>query len=729
MTGPAARGVLALFSLTALASALVMFAIEPLLAKLLLPSFGGVPAVWNAALVFFQAALLLGYALAHVLSRLGARRFAVAHMALFALAWFAMPLRLDVALAPAWAPSLRVLAILAMGAGLPFVALSTNAPTLSRHFSTLDHVAAADPYFLVAASNVGSALALLAYPFVIEPLVPLSRQVQLAGYAYGALAMLIVACSAVAWRAPARAQAPLRPAQPIAWPRRFRWFSLALLPAAHLAAVTQFLTTDIAPAPLLWVVPLLIYLTSFVLVFSERLRPPHAMMCRVLPLPAAMAVFTLASEANNPAIVIALVHLAAFFLSAMVCHGELANERPPMDRLTEFYLWMSAGGVGGGLAVALVAPAVLDRNAEYPLLIVLALCVRPAAAGVSRSGSRYAADFAVAAGALVLTLAMVHIGKWVHATGHLLTGLLGLPVLVVYSQLARPLRFAMALGAVLVGAVTFAPLGPPLLHTRSFYGALRVTHDPSGKMMQLVHGSTVHGAQWLDPASRRIALAYFHANGPAGDVFARHTQAHAAHTRVGVVGLGAGTLATYAKPGETWTFYEINPDVVKIATDGHYFTFLHDAFPDAGSLHIELGDARLGLAKSSDRYAVLVIDAFTSDAIPVHLLTVEAMATYADRLQDDGLIAFNCSNNYLDLEPVLARMAKSAGFVAYVREDRRLTREQAALGKAASIWVVMARRAEHLGPVMQNAPWRPAKTGALAQPWTDDASSIAASFR
>jgi hypothetical protein len=301
--------------------------------------------------------------------------------------------------------------------------------------------------------------------------------------------------------------------------------------------------------------------------------------------------------------------------------------------------------------------------------------------------------------------------------------------LLVYSTLARPLRFALGLGAVLIGSSAFMPYGAPLLHARSFYGALLVTKSAEGTRMQLVHGRTLHGAQSLDPATRHMALSYFHSSGPIGDVFARHAQAHAVDARVAVVGLGTGTLAAYARPGERWTFYEINPDVVRIATDPRYFTYLSDAFAGLRSVRIELGDARLGLTRSHDRYAVIVIDAFSSDAIPVHLLTQEAMRTYAEHLADDGLLAIHCSNNYVDLEPVLAALAERAGFVAHRRDDRVLTRAQSDLGKMGSQWVVMARHAEDLGPALRSPPWRPARRGTLAQPWTDDASSIVAFLR
>lgn len=723
----AARSVLVLFSVTALTSAFAMFAIEPMLAKSLLPAFGGAPATWNAALVFFQAALLLGYALAHVLSRLGARRYALAHAALFALGGLALPLRLDATLAAAWPPGLRVPAILALGAGVPFVALSTNGPALARHFSRLDHAAAHDPYFLVAASNLGSAVALLAYPFAIEPFVPLSRQTDLFAYAYAALAVLICACAIAVLRAPIRVEAPLQRSEPTTWKQRLRWFVFAAIPAAYLTAVTQFLTTDLTPAPLLWVVPLLLYLASFVLVFSPRLRPRHATMCRLLPLPAAITVFTIAGDVIHPAAVIAPLHLITFFLAAVVCHGALADERPTPDRLTEFYLWMSAGGVGGGLAVALAAPALLDRNAEYPLTILLALCMRFSAAARADAASKRkvrAMDFAVAAGALAFTLAMARVAGSVGLKGYWQMAALGVPVLAVYSALMRPLRFAVALGAVLAGSVAFVPFGRTLLHTRNFYGALRVMRDSSAKRLQLMHGTTMHGAQSQEPALRNVPLTYYHPSGPIGDVFKQHAEVHAADSRVAVIGLGTGSLAAYAWPDEAWTFYEINPEVVRIAEDRRYFTFLSDAFPGMHSVRVDVGDARLGLAHARERYAVLVVDAFTSDAIPVHLLTAEAMATYASRLQEDGLIAFHCSNNYLDLEPVLARLAQSAGFVAYVREDRAVSAELSKLGKSPSVWVVMARRAEYLGQRLRAPPWRAARAGSLPRAWTDDASSI-----
>jgi hypothetical protein len=480
----------------------------------------------------------------------------------------------------------------------------------------------------------------------------------------------------------------------------------------------------------LWVVPLFLYLASFVLVFARRLRPQHAIMCRLLPLPAAITALTIASDTIHPAALIALLHLLTFFLTAVVCHGALADERPAADSLTEFYLWMSAGGVVGGLTVALAAPALLDRNAEYPLVVLLALCMRFVRSARGDDVRKpYALDIVWAACALALTLALAHMAESTALRYYWYMAAALVPVLAVYSALLRRARYALALVALLTCAAAFVPFGRSLVHSRSFYGALRVTPDASGKRLQLFHGTTLHGAQSREPALQDVPLTYYHPSGPIGDVFRWHADAHAARARVAVVGLGVGSLAAYAMHGETWTFYEINPDVVRIALDPRYFTFLSNAFPAMQSARVEVGDARLSLARSSERYAVLVVDAFTSDAIPVHLLTVEAMATYAARLQDDGLITFHCSNNYLDLEPVLARLAQSAGFVAYVREDMGVTPELSKLGKSASVWVVMARRPEYLGPHLCAPPWRPARAGSSARAWTDDASSIVPTMR
>lgn len=702
------------FAAATLASAWLMFSAEPLLAKMLLPLLGGAPAVWNASLVFFQSAVVAGYAAAHALSRIGTRAHAAVHAVLVAAAWLTLPFQLHAQLLATAHPSLRVLAMLAATAGIAFFVLAMNGPAVARVFAGLDMSSSRDPYLLYAASNAGSLVALIAYPLVVERHLGLTQQARAFGWGWLVLAVLVTACAAIAFRLPVRAhQENGEVAAPIAWSRRLRWLGLAAIPSAQLLGVTQFITTDVAPAPLLWVVPLAIYLLSFVLVFTERMRPKHAVMVRVLPLFAAMAALTLESEVNSPAWVVTGVHLGSFALAAMVCHGELANDRPTARRLTEFYLWMSAGGVVGGLAVALLAPVVLSRNVEYPLTIVLALIVR-AKEKPSRSDLFKDVGYAVAIG--LLTLATIRVAMHFGIMGRGLAFLLAVPVLVMYQSLARPLRFAFALGATFLASSTYEAGGHALLHTRNFFGALRVQIDTSGRFTQLVHGTTVHGRQTIDPAHRREATSYYHATGPIGDVL----QARAQDTRsIGVIGLGAGSLAAYARPEERWTFFEINPAVVAIATNPRWFTFLSDAFPQHGQERIIVGDARLELARIDERFDLLVVDAFSSDAIPMHLLTLEALDVYLAHLAARGKLVFHCSNRHLDLEPVLAALAAERVLDAKIRIDEDVTPEQEALGKNPSTWVAMARE-----PIELPSAWRTVRARANVSAWTDDASSI-----
>lgn len=718
---------LLVFAATALASAVLMFMVEPLLAKMLLPALGGAPAVWNSALVFFQATLLAGYAAAHGLARLGPRRHAAAHLAMFAAASLALPIALRPALEHA-PPALRVIALLGAAAGVPFFVLAASTPTLGRLLGAIDRPDARDPYLLYAASNAGSLLSLALYPLVVEPRVGIAAQARGFGVAWGVLFALFAACAALVLRGPRKAPIEARVAAPIGWARRGRWVLLAAVPSALLVAVTQYLTTDVAAAPLLWAAPLLVYLATMVLAFAPRLRPRHALVARLLPLPSAMVALTLVLETRAPAAVIALVHLALFGLAAMLCHGALADDRPEPARLTELTLWISVGGVVGGLAVALVAPVVLDRDAEYPALLVLALALRPAPAdaeGARKPEPSWPKTLAFAAAIGAAGVAAILVARRFALEGSLLAACVSAPVFAMYRTQDTPRRFALALGAFLLAGALHQPYGETVLRARGFFGALRVARDPTGRFVQLVHGTTIHGRQALDPAARREPLTYYHRTGPVGDVLARHADAHApAEARVGVIGLGAGSVATYARAGEPWTFWEIDPDVIRVARDPRWFTFLSDAFPRGEGLRVEEIDARLGLAASRETFTALVIDAFSSDAIPVHLLTEEAMGVYVSHLAERGLMAWHVSNNYLDLEPVLAALAERAGLVAFVRRDWDVSDAERARGKSPSTWVAMARAADDLGELGTKPPWVPARRRAGIDAWTDDRSSV-----
>jgi spermidine synthase len=714
----------AVFAGTLFLSAALLFCVQPMVARLLLPLLGGAPAVWNACMVFFQALLLAGYLYAHASLRwLGERRQPLLHLILLLAPLPFLPLTVDAGGVRAWAgdpnPIAPLLGVLLVSVGVPFFVLSASAPLLQRWFFALGAPRARDPYFLYAASNAGSMLALLAYPVVLEPLVGLHRQTELwaLGYVAFVVAMGGVALFTAARAVPATSFA--EPAPPLAWRRRVRWLALAFVPSSLLLGVTTHVSTDVAAMPLFWVVPLAVYLGTFILVFATRPPVSHALMVRLLPFLVTVTAVVLVSDIADPLWAMVGIHLGTFACAAMVCHGELARDRPHPAHLTEFYLWLALGGVLGGLFNSLVAPVVFAGVAEYPLALVLAALCRP--------GER-ARALLVPLVLGVATVAVVLAAKVAGLPPRLGPLLFALPLFANYVLGARrPVRFALGLGAILLAA-TLHPgrLGETLVQTRNFFGVLRVTRDPGGEFVQIVHGRTVHGRQSTRAGARRVPLAYYHPTGPAGDVFAVAAE-RMPEARIAVVGLGAGALATYARPGQVWTFYEINSAVAAVATDRQVFSFLHDAFDGDGRREsIVLGDARLRLADVPPAsYDVLVLDAFSSDAIPAHLLTREAVELYARTLRPGGMIAAHVSNRFVDLVPVLATVARATGLAAFVRDDRAVPPELLAAGKSPSTWVALVREARDAEVLARRHPeWTRIAPGRAARPWTDDYTDL-----
>ncbi len=695
----------ALYSLALLSSAFLLFCIEPLVAKMLLPVAGGAPAVWSTCLVFFQSTLLAGYAFTQAtLARVRPRVHALVYVVLFPAALAALPIAVPHReLGPS--PALTVLGMLATAVAVPFFVLSTLAPALQRWFSTTGSKHAADPYFLYAASNAGSLVALAAYPLVIEPSFDLSAQSRALRLAFVALALVVGAC-AFAMRDSVVPAAP-RGDEPIAWARRARWVLLAAVPSAQLVAVTSHVTTTIAPAPLLWAVPLAAYLASFVIVFARR-RIPHAFVARRLPFIVVVGTLLLVTGANHPEWAVIALHVIVLLGVAVFCHGAIAEDRPRAARLPEFYTWMSVGGALGGAAAALAAPILLKQPIEYPLCLVLALACLPSAGRAPRT----AWIVAVASVALAIALDVV----FARATGLFASFVVSAPVLVAFALDRHPRAMTWALaGVVLVQASSDDARGHVLLRERSFFGAFAVVRD---RDTILQHGNTMHGIQRAD-APREPTLYYSH-EGPIGDVIEASRDRL---RRVAVIGLGTGTLATYARPNEAWRFFELDPAVIRIARDPRYFTFLSDAFGDHAD--VVAGDARLEIAKDEGGYDLLVVDAFSSDAIPTHLLTREALATYRSKLAKGALVAWHVTNRYLDLRPALAALADDAGIALVARQDGDLGPERVARQQSASLWVAMAESATDLAPLRARG-WK--DVARATRPgfrcWTDDRASI-----
>jgi spermidine synthase len=552
--------------------------------------------------------------------------------------------------------------------------------------------------------------------------------------AYGLLVALIAACAAWTWRAgrarsaaaasgaaaAASAASPVVEAggEPTAL-ERLRWTALAFVPSSLMLGVTTYLTTDIAAIPLFWVVPLALYLATFIIAFSGAFSGLRSELRMWLPVLTLWLLFTIMLRASlQPTLEIPL-HLAVFFLAALACHSELARRRPSARHLTEFYLWMSFGGVLGGIFNVLVAPFLFSSVTEYPLALALAFLLLPEARGRAQQPVA-ARDVAIALGVGVAAVALILLvptrrfdPAWL-GPGLVYGGALAL----CFLSIQRPPRFGLCLIAVVLVAAFLGGRRDNLLHQeRSFFGVLRVTRDADGRVTQLFHGTTLHGQQNLDPARRDEALTYYHRTGPIGQVFAAFSGPDA-KASIALIGLGTGTLASYGEPGERMTYYEIDPAVVRIARDPRWFTFLRDS---RARIDVLLGDARLRLAEAPDgAYGLMVLDAFSSDAIPVHLVTREALRLYVSKLEPGGLMAFHISNRFVDLEPVLAELARDAGLVARIEYDEADPGE----GKQASIWVVMSRREEGLGRLAGDARWKPLAARPGTAVWTDDFSNL-----
>jgi hypothetical protein len=726
--------IVALFATTLFLSAFLLFLLEPMIAKMVLPVLGGTPMVWNTCVLFFQTTLVAGYAYAHGSATwLNTRSRAFAYAAILALPLFVLPFALRTAASPPadGRPIFWLLGVLLRSIGLPFFALSISASLLQKTFASTNHRSARDPYFLYAASNAGSVLALVTYPAIVEPALALGAQTRLWAAGYGAFVVLSAACVTAASRL-ARSAAEdfvFASAAPddartctIDWRRRLKWIAFALIPSSLMLAVTSYLTTDIAAVPLLWVLPLALYLLTFVAAFGAAADRWRALADRRLPLLIVALVVFLIVHVTGPTWIIVAIHVAAFALAALLCHGELARDRPSASQLTEFYVWIAIGGMLGGVFNTLIAPAVFSSILEYPLGLIAVCWLRR---GARRDGgtSSNRTDVLVPAAIAVGTVALILI---VHRAGGSPRLAWFLPSIVVFSQARHARRFALAVAALLVTGLLTPHAnadGDVLYRERTFFGVYRVSLDAAARYRTLFHGTTLHGIQALDAARAGESLTYYHRTGPFGQLFDALPQASHA-PQIAVVGLGVGTLATYARPTQHWTFYEIDPAVERIARTGG-FTYLAAC---GDRCRVVLGDARLSLAReTSPQYGVIVLDAFSSDAIPMHLMTSEALELYRARLAAHGVIAFHISNRHLTLAPVLGRLAEAQGLVALEQKDW-IGADAREDGKTSSDWVVMARSRDDVAAIATDPRWIAPAVHASTPLWTDSFSNILGVF-
>ncbi|MBN2577735.1 MAG: fused MFS/spermidine synthase [Pirellulales bacterium] len=757
---------LLLYSSAIFLSAVLLFSLELMVGKMLLPRCGGAASVWNTCMVFFQAVLLLGYAYAHLSTRLlGARRQAMVHLAVVLLPWLVLPVlfRGQSGPTPDQNPSLWLLLQLTAMVGLPFLVVSATTPLLQRWFVQTGHVDSGDPYFLYSTSNVGSLLALLSYPFLIEPGLGLLRQKHYWTAGYALLSVLILGCATVMWLAsrqsrkqplapdPSRLAAvgtaaqlttednseavsphpsPLR-APTEGWSgegtkplrQRLYWICLAFIPSSLMLGVTTHIATDIASVPLLWVMPLVLYLLSFAIVFARRPILSRGLMIAVMP----FAVLLLPAFFDQSTIKFWIAvpgHLLTFFIVAMVCHGELASSRPEAGRLTEFYLWMSLGGVIGGIFNALVAPLVFSWVLEYPLMLAAACFFRPAGKGGASRTTFNRRDAAWLAVLIVVAWTVVELSDLLSAQEHLLVGALlyAVPALICLGFNNRPLRFAFGITALYLTAYLYvnAQFGDTLLAKRNFYGVKRVRKEKN-RFHCLINGNIIHGLQEMYPRPSAKPLGYYYRSGPLGDILNGLNESKSLN-RVAVIGLGTGTIAAYARPGQHYTFYEIDPMVIRLANDPGLFTYLTQC---RGRCDVIEGDARLQIAQAPDgRFDAIILDAFSSDSIPLHLLTQEALQLYCRKLKPDGVLVFHISNRYLNLRPALAALAEKNHLVCLARDDFQVSDEEDRNAKYRSDYLVMARRLSHLGDLSKNPQWTRPKSRPGFRVWTDDYSNI-----
>jgi hypothetical protein len=708
---------LALFVTTVFVGAGLVFAVQPMVAKMLLPSFGGAASVWAVSLVFFQATLLAGYAFAHVSLRvLGVRRQTAVQVGLLLLPLAALPIAVGSGVSGVDDPNVRLLVALTLGTSLPFFAVTTASPVLQRWFSATGHSSGGDPYFLYAAGNAGSLLGLLLYPLVIERALPLDAQALAWAIAYTVFVILAAAC---AWRVLASPKGPdqnvgVAPVSvPVAWRRRLGWIGLAAIPSSLMVGTTTHLSTDVAAVPLLWVIPLALYLLTFVLAFARRERLSFQNVSRCAVVTSLVAIFSLLPIVTLPIWALVCIHGLNLFFLALLIHRRLALDRPPADRLTEFYLLLSVGGVCGGAFNALLAPLIFPTVAEYPIAIVAALLLRPRPPRVGRSARRLRRTLDIVP---LLVLLWVILGAATQFEKSELFARLFLFAMVGVVALfaRRPTSFAFGCAALLL--LTVVP--HPALHgERTFYGVLRVEED--GTRHTLVSGTTVHGVEDFAQSQIGEPLSYHSRQGPLGQLFERMGSRF---DDVAVIGLGAGAAAAYGAEGDAFTFFEIDPEMARVATDPTLFSYVSNS---AAETRIVIGDGRLKLEDEPDRsYDAVILDAFSSDSIPMHLLTLEAVELYLQKLRSDGVMAFHISNRYLDLEPVVAGIARRLELSGAAQHHRFSKTYFERTGNASSNWVVLARDASTIDLLRRDRRWRQLPTSAGLPVWTDQSSNI-----
>lgn len=735
------RPLVPVFAATLFLSAFLIFTVQPMAGKMMLPLLGGSPSVWNTAMVFFQAMLLAGYAYAHFIARhFSLKAQAVAHLAL--LAGFAafLPLALPEGTSPpdeggqsAW----QLITMLTCLGG-PFFVLAASAPLFQHWFAGSGHEDAENPYFLYAVSNAGSMMALLSYPVLIEPFLPLSDQQTVWAGGYGLLALLVAAC-AFTVRGGERPVAALSSLQAEApdWRARAFWILLAFIPSSLMLGVTTLITTDIASAPFLWIVPLALYLATFIIAFSRSGE-------RVLPVVRELAAYGLCfvvlafmiAHFSAMMIPLMMIHLTGFFLCALYCHARLSAWKPAPAHLTQYFLLISFGGVLGGVLNALVAPHLFTVPFEYPLaLAVIALLLWQDAARNPAIFTKFNTidDRRKPQKLLALDLTTIAVGLggflFVACSENGTTRIIGaigvLIYLVMMASNRRVFAVSCAASLLLFSPAVFKYEHSILHQQRNYFGVLKVTQKDKAHIF--LHGTTIHGAQWFgEDGGKPIPTTYYSPGGPAGDVF-KNLSRHQGEQYVAALGMGVGSIACYSAPGRHFDFYEIDRDVVATAENPDYFTYLSRC---GSPYSVILGDARRKIAQApANRYDLIFVDTFSSDNIPVHVMTREAIALYLQKLKPGGAIAINISNRYLDLRPVIQAIANDLSIPVFFKTHKpELVKGEVSSLYGGSAYAVLGRETRDIAYFVESYGWSPYTGEKKVRAWTDDYANILSSM-
>jgi hypothetical protein len=659
----------------------------------------------------------------------------VVHLALLAVALLTLPL----SIASGWGEpptsgyAFWLLGLFAVSIGLPFFALAANNPLLQAWFVRTGHPNGPDPYFLYASSNIGSFLALLSYPVLLEPMFTLRTQNLIWTCFYGLLIVLIAGCGALLLRSPANAAALNMPdddtdAPAPPWSLRARWIFLAAVPSGLLIAVTAHISTDVAAAPLLWVLPLSLYLLTWVLVFQSRPLLPHKWMLMLQPLAIAGVIVLLAVGGEQNLLLTLGGHQLCFFVIAMACHGELARTRPAAKYLTGFYVALSFGGMVGGLFAGLIAPFTFSWVAEFPILVALAVLCRPSVEERWPQWTRWFWPLlAIAAVALIApSYSSGKMFSWLETNRVYVVGAVA-AVAVALAVLLRADRWKLVAAIILaLVLIRVYPADDGRVETvRSFFGVHKIVVTPNGQYHVLMHGTTIHGAEKFQNddgtpvTGRPEPITYYHKDGGIGQAISAVRERKGAPLHVAVIGLGSGTLTCASQPGEDWKFFEIDQSMVDTAKDPKYFTYIRKCEPD---LKPVIGDARLTFAREPNGiYDLIIVDAYSSDAIPIHLATEEAMEIYKDKLAPQGVVVMHVSNRHLELSSVVVGIAEANDLKSWVySEDSGRDNEYI----FSTSVVASAREEADVGKLASSEQWALTEAEDNQRVWTDDYSNV-----